>query len=1180
MSRSLSLSSKPDAEDDAVGTTTSQPMEATRRRCLIVLGMHRSGTSAVTRILSLAGAKLPKDLMGTGVGNETGHWESTVLSDLHDGLLAECSSRWDDWGPLDLAKLPQGRKAVLTRDLAAAVAGQFGDDPLIVVKDPRICRFTPLFLEALAAGGYEPRCILAMRSPLEVIASLEKRNLMRRGPAALLWLRSNLDCEYATRHLPRVAFDYGDLLEDWRGVLERTRDRLEIPFRYTPDEIEDQVDRFLSPERRHHVASLEEILFDPALRAWVGDAYTALLVLRRNPTSASAFATLDRVRKELDAATPMLRKFAQETEEALVGQRHYFEQEISAARHEADRAARAVKALDERVRELDADLQAREVRESDALRRVAAVEAANAEALLGRDEAEIRAGLAANRAVEAEARLAEIEADARSRIAAAEQAIQEAARGREHAEAHASEAAARAAESATNLLAMRSTLAAAVEDHERTAARVSALEILLGERESLLGEAREELGTVRNAFEALTAAIESLRLKHEQDLARHESVATATELSLQTSLRSSEDRILDAEAAVAAHERRLEQLQAEAATLGARVGRLLSRWRRRLAPAGSRRVRVLGRLARFGERLYRFGGPRPTPLPSSDPIPVATAVQAATAESAQPSAIVAAAPADYAAWIEASEPTPDDLSRQRNAHDVLERGPLISIVLPIYKVPADVLAGTLRSLVAQTYPKWEACIAYADVDNDSNWSLIEEFARRDDRFRPRRLTENLGISGNSNVALTAAAGDFIGLLDHDDELTPWALHDMARAILSDDQVDFLYSDKDSVDESGTVRTNPLFKPEWSPEMLYSVNYLTHFNVMRRSLVDAIGGWRSETDGAQDWDLFLRVTERSRRIRRVCGVHYHWRVLPTSVASGIEAKPYATAAQLRTIKDRVERLGLTACVMADRESGFRLSWRPPRKPAVDLVVVGDSADRLAGLGAQGSHDFSAWVASVSIVGGSPDAGRGLFGTVPVRHVPVSGSRGTTAAILEAASAGSGSVLAFLDTDVDHATPGWIDELAGWVLGHPEIAFVGSLLLTPLDEVLEAGRVTGASGTSAALFNGTPLRHWGPLGGPLWFRNVSAVGPHAAACRRSWWPAVTAGESRLDWREVFVARCERMTAEGRGVVSPHVRIVRSRRESDDRHYWDDTFRDDPYFHPGFESVAPLRMRGDGA
>ena len=160
------------------------------------------------------------------------------------------------------------------------------------------------------------------------------------------------------------------------------------------------------------------------------------------------------------------------------------------------------------------------------------------------------------------------------------------------------------------------------------------------------------------------------------------------------------------------------------------------------------------------------------------------------------------------------------------------------------------------------------------------------------------LAENLGISGNSNRALALASGDFVGLLDHDDTLTPFALYEAVKVINEKPDVDFIYSDKDLLNERGE-RVLPLFKPRWSPDPMLSANYVTHFCVMRTEHLRAIGGWRVETDGAQDWDLFLRVIERSRRIEFIDKVLYHWRMIETSVAfGGLLAKPYAARASWR------------------------------------------------------------------------------------------------------------------------------------------------------------------------------------------------------------------------------------------------------------------------------------------
>jgi cellulose synthase/poly-beta-1,6-N-acetylglucosamine synthase-like glycosyltransferase len=256
-------------------------------------------------------------------------------------------------------------------------------------------------------------------------------------------------------------------------------------------------------------------------------------------------------------------------------------------------------------------------------------------------------------------------------------------------------------------------------------------------------------------------------------------------------------------------------------------------------------------------------------------------IQQTQAVADQPTATVeelvgmSASPAEYAAWI-VSQEVPRDRQRERThaRHDTTAAAPLVSVLIPVYRVKTRFLVRTLESLAAQTFRNWEACLACAAPDDLDNRRLLEEWAARDPRFRVAFLDSNGGISANSNAALSMAQGDFVALLDHDDELAPFALTRMAEAIAADPEADFLYSDKDSIDEDSTLRQNALFKPEWSPEILFSVNYLTHFNLMRRSIVDEIGGFRSETDGAQDWDIFLRACSRSRHVVRVPGVHYH------------------------------------------------------------------------------------------------------------------------------------------------------------------------------------------------------------------------------------------------------------------------------------------------------------------
>jgi hypothetical protein len=278
--------------------------------------MHRSGTSALTRVLSLLGAALPKNLLGPAPSNTAGHWEPWKLVIYHDELLVSLQSAWDDWNALDLSHLTAGRRAGIKSRIAEIVDGDFGDAPLMVVKDPRICRFAPLFLEALTEAGITPECVLTFRNPLEVARSLECRNRMPRGDACLLWLRHVLDAEIATRGNRRVILFYGDLMADWRSEIRRITHGAEPGA-----EAAGQIDAFLSAEHRHHVQSAADIMSDPVMAGWVAEVYDALHQLRQHPAPAAALATLDRVRSGLDRAAPVISRIQRDLRARLEAER-------------------------------------------------------------------------------------------------------------------------------------------------------------------------------------------------------------------------------------------------------------------------------------------------------------------------------------------------------------------------------------------------------------------------------------------------------------------------------------------------------------------------------------------------------------------------------------------------------------------------------------------------------------------------------------------------------------------------------------------------------------------------------------------------------------------------------------------------------------------------------------------
>ena len=249
-----------------------------------------------------------------------------------------------------------------------------------------------------------------------------------------------------------------------------------------------------------------------------------------------------------------------------------------------------------------------------------------------------------------------------------------------------------------------------------------------------------------------------------------------------------------------------------------------------------------------------------------------------------------------------------DAARAAQAIAALARTPLISIAMPVYDVDERWLTAAVDSVRNQFYPHWQLCIADDASTRAETRQALAQLERLDDpRIRVRHLPKNLGIAGASNAALEMASGEFVGLLDNDDVLTRDALLEMAQRIVADDP-DLLYSDEDKLDEGG-ANVEPHFKPDYNEDYLLSINYICHFSVIRRELLDRIGGFRGGFDGAQDYDLLLRATEQTRRIAHIPKVLYHWRRTSGSTAAASSAKPQTSEAGRRALAESLARRGI-------------------------------------------------------------------------------------------------------------------------------------------------------------------------------------------------------------------------------------------------------------------------------
>lgn len=287
----------------------------------------------------------------------------------------------------------------------------------------------------------------------------------------------------------------------------------------------------------------------------------------------------------------------------------------------------------------------------------------------------------------------------------------------------------------------------------------------------------------------------------------------------------------------------------------------------------------------------------------------------------------------YELWLKHNEPTPEELEEQRNHH--FEIKPKISIVVPLYNTDTTFFRELLYFMNRQTYSNWELCLVDA---SPKPLEEIQKMCEKDKRIKYKILEKNAGIADNTNEAIKMATGDFIGLLDHDDLLTENCLYEVVNVINKNPDVDFIYTDEDKIEDMSQLPFQPHFKPDFAPDTLRTNNYICHFSVFRKELMEKLGGERNRYDGAQDFDLVLRMSEETQNIVHIPRVLYHWRISSTSTAGNPEAKMYAYESGMRAVEDHIQRLGLKGKVSSGIGPGFyRTQYNVIGNPKVTILI---------------------------------------------------------------------------------------------------------------------------------------------------------------------------------------------------------------------------------------------------
>jgi GT2 family glycosyltransferase len=525
---------------------------------------------------------------------------------------------------------------------------------------------------------------------------------------------------------------------------------------------------------------------------------------------------------------------------------------------------------------------------------------------------------------------------------------------------------------------------------------------------------------------------------------------------------------------------------------------------------------------------------------------------------------------EYQRWFERHRATTNDLDQMRHEMCAFRLLPLISIITPVFDTPVQRLEEAIESVLAQVYGNWELLL----IDDGSTATdlvrALPVLSMRDRRISPVTLESHQGISAASNRGLALARGEWIVFLDHDDIIEPDALFQVVKLLQTHRDADLIYSDEDKLGENGFEA--PLFKPGWSPDFFLSYNYVGHLTAVRREIVERIGGFRSEFDSAQDYDLFLRIIERTDRVHHIPRVLYHWRRSEDSSAISVRQKPGQLDASRRAIEDYLERRDERAYVAVDWQThAFWVRRELLEAKKISIIVwSGHNVERLA----QRIKSLTAGTSypSYDIV----VVGEGSQSLPPTRRRVLRASDISNAASNNLVQHTDGPWLLFLDAGIKPMESNWLTIMAEHVQ-RPEVGAVGARLVNSNDTIEHAGIVVGVNGIAQPAFHGFPVEHPGVNRQLQVSRNCSAVSGACLLMRRQIFLEVGGFDESLPAPLADVDLCLKIRRAGYLIVyTPFAKLYCEASDpakidvSDEaimRRRWSDLLERDPYYNPNF-------------
>jgi glycosyltransferase involved in cell wall biosynthesis len=539
----------------------------------------------------------------------------------------------------------------------------------------------------------------------------------------------------------------------------------------------------------------------------------------------------------------------------------------------------------------------------------------------------------------------------------------------------------------------------------------------------------------------------------------------------------------------------------------------------------------------------------------------------------------------YEVWRNLHALTDADRERLRREGSAFDKPPLISILMPVYNVKVSLLRRAIDSVLRQIYPHWELCIADDASRSPRIRATLEEYARRDPRIKVVFRSERGNISAASNSALELATGEYVALLDNDDELAEQALFQVAKAIIGDRGLDLIYSDEDKIEPDGR-HVDSFFKPDWSPEYFLTCMYTCHLGVYRTALVRELGGFRSDYDSAQDYDLALRIVARSNRVAHIPDVLYHWRKVPHSTARSHRAKPQAFETACRALASYLNEKGQPGRVEPGPFAGLhRVRFNILNRPKISIVIP--TASRPARIRGQdttfvghcvqsirrATHYTNYEIITVDNDDMPPELQRELD-QWNVRRVSFTDEFNLASKMNLGAAKADGDHLLFLNDDTEIITPDWLECMLEYSQ-QPEIGAVGAKLFFPDGRIQHVGVV---------LLDGDPCHPYYANGGKemgYWAsnyltRNTSAVTGACLMTRADLFHELGGFDEGFPLNYNDVDYCLRVISSGKRVVfNPYAQLFHyegatksgiTPQELDAfKKRWQDKWSRDPYYNP---------------